>query len=63
MLNLCVNKVMIDHIIWPTSEVVEDDDEEFPLETRAKIGMYLRHFIETGMSYPYTSHYADVNEQ
>ncbi|XP_042607988.1 uncharacterized protein LOC109082021 isoform X1 [Cyprinus carpio] len=44
---ICSPQVMIDHIIWPTSEVVEDDDEEFPLETRAKIGMYLRHFIET----------------
>jgi len=63
MSNLCINKVMIDHIIWPTSEV-EDDDEEFPLEIRAKIGMYLRRFIETGMSYPYTCLvYADVNEQ
>lgn len=38
---------MIDHIQWPTA-VADEDDEDCRLETRLRIGSYLRHFIENG---------------
>ena len=53
---------MIEHIIWPT-ESVDEEDEDYPLETRAKLGMFLRQFIETGMPFPYTSHYENIKER
>jgi hypothetical protein len=52
---------MIDHIIWPT-ESADEEDKVYPLETRAKVGMFLQQFIETGMPFSYTSHYEDVKE-
>ncbi|CAL8236939.1 unnamed protein product [Arctogadus glacialis] len=43
---ICSPQVMIDHIIWPT-ESVDEEDEDYSLETRAKVGMFLQQFIET----------------
>ena len=46
---------MIDHIIWPT-ESADEEDKVYPLETRAKVGMFLQQFIETGMPYAHQPH-------
>ena len=40
---------MIDKIIWPKAAEDDEEDEDYPPETRARIGTYLRQFIETGI--------------
>lgn len=38
---------MIDHIQWPTA-VEDEDDEDYNLQTRLRVGSYRRYLIENG---------------